>query len=67
MQFENLKHLTIGNSDGLTLDFHEGILPLLQVCGPNLDSMILNKFECIDLVGKFFEAIGSVMVNKSEK
>ena len=50
MQFEHLKTLTIVNNDGMTLDFDEGILPLLQICGPQLDNLILNKFPTVNLI-----------------
>lgn len=53
MQFERLKSLTIVNSEGMTIDFDEGVLPILQVIGMNLENLILNKFESVDIVSKF--------------
>ena len=55
MQFEKLKSLTIVNSEGMTVDYEEGILPILQVIGPTLENLILNKFESVNLVSKFHE------------
>jgi len=52
MAFEKLRTLTIANSDGLAVDFDEGVLPLLQICGPNLENLILTKFKSIDLSSK---------------
>jgi hypothetical protein len=52
MRFEKLRTLTIVNSDGLTLDYDEGVLPLLQICGPILENLILNKFKSVDLISK---------------
>jgi hypothetical protein len=52
MQFENLKSLTLFNSEGKTIDYDEGVLPVLQVVGPNLENLILSKFLEVDLVSK---------------
>lgn len=49
MQFEHLKTLTIFNSEGKTIDYGDGILPLLQVVGPTLENLILSKFDEVDL------------------
>lgn len=55
MQFENLKALTIVNSEGLTIDYEEGVLPILQVIGANLENIILTKFESVNLVSKLVQ------------
>ncbi|CAG7825672.1 unnamed protein product [Allacma fusca] len=49
MQFENVRSVTIVNNDGMTLDYDEGVLPFLQVCGPQLENLILNKFTTVNL------------------
>ncbi|XP_035705612.1 uncharacterized protein LOC118434945 isoform X2 [Folsomia candida] len=50
MQFEHLKTLTIFNSEGKTIDYGEGILPLLQIIGGTLENLILSKFAVVDIV-----------------
>lgn len=50
MQFENLRSLTISNAEGMTIDYEEGVLPILQVIGSSLENIILNKFASVDLV-----------------
>lgn len=52
MQFEHLKTLTIFNSEGKTIDYGEGILPLLQIIGGTLENLILSKFAVVDIVSK---------------
>lgn len=52
MQFERLKTLTVVNSEGMTIDYGEGVLPILQVIGGNLENLILSKFESVDLISK---------------
>lgn len=52
MLFERLRSLTIVNSGGVTVDYDEGILPLLQICGPKLENLILTKFKSIELISK---------------
>lgn len=52
MQFERLKTLTVVNSEGMTIDYGEGVLPILQVIGGNLENLILSKFASVDLISK---------------
>ncbi|XP_063602024.1 uncharacterized protein LOC134778128 isoform X3 [Penaeus indicus] len=49
MRMENLTHLRITNSEGLTLDFHEGVLPVLTVKGHQLHSLLLVNFTTVDV------------------
>ncbi|CAL8084494.1 unnamed protein product [Orchesella dallaii] len=50
MQFERLKSLEIVNSEGQTVDYEEGVLPILQVIGASLENVILSKFASVDLL-----------------
>jgi len=52
MQFESLKSLTLFNCEGKTIDFDDGVLPLLVVVGSKLENLILSKFEQVDIVRK---------------
>lgn len=52
MLFERLTSVSLTNSEGLTLDFHEGVLPLLAVCGQRLQNLILANFTSVDISGK---------------
>ncbi|ROT82030.1 hypothetical protein C7M84_024818 [Penaeus vannamei] len=52
MRMENLTHLRITNSEGLTLDFHEGVLPVLTVKGHQLHSLLLVNFTTVDVAGE---------------
>ncbi|CAL4074807.1 unnamed protein product [Meganyctiphanes norvegica] len=49
MAFENLTHLRLTNSDNLTMDFHEGVLPILTIKGHQLLTLLLVKFTSIDV------------------
>ncbi|XP_064110913.1 uncharacterized protein LOC135218494 isoform X3 [Macrobrachium nipponense] len=49
MVLENLAHLRITNGEGLTLNFHEGVLPVLTVKGHQLQSLLLANFTSIDI------------------
>lgn len=51
MMMEHLTSLSLTNSEGLTLDFHEGVLPLLAVCGEKLQNLILANFTFVDIAG----------------
>jgi hypothetical protein len=52
MVMEHLTSLSLTNCEGLTLDFHEGVLPLLAVCGERLQNLILANFTFVDIAGK---------------
>jgi hypothetical protein len=52
MVMEHLTSLSLTNSEGLTLDFHEGVLPLLAACGERLQNLILANFTSVDIAGK---------------
>ncbi|CAL4074810.1 unnamed protein product [Meganyctiphanes norvegica] len=49
MAFDNLCHLRLTNSDNLTLDFQEGVLPILLIKGHQLLTLLLVKFISIDI------------------
>ncbi|XP_042226079.1 uncharacterized protein LOC121869048 isoform X1 [Homarus americanus] len=49
MMMEHLTHLRITNSEGLTLDFQEGVLPVLTVKGHQLLSLLLANFASVDV------------------
>ncbi|KAK3873252.1 hypothetical protein Pcinc_021725 [Petrolisthes cinctipes] len=49
MRLEHLAHLRLTNCDGLTLNFQEGVLPLLTVKGSQLISLLLANFTSVDL------------------
>jgi hypothetical protein len=49
---EHLTSLSLTNSEGLTLDFHEGVLPLLAVCGERIQNLILANFTSVDITGE---------------
>lgn len=51
MVLENLTALSLTNGEGLTLDFQEGVLPLLSACGERLQNLILANFTEIDIAG----------------
>ncbi|XP_023711442.1 uncharacterized protein LOC111866586 isoform X3 [Cryptotermes secundus] len=51
MVMEHLTSLSLTNCEGLTLDFQEGVLPLLAVCGERLQSLILANFTYVDIAG----------------
>ncbi|KAK7793601.1 hypothetical protein R5R35_011115 [Gryllus longicercus] len=51
MLFERLSSLSLTNSEGLTLDFHDGVLPVLATCGPRLLNLILANFTSVDIAG----------------
>lgn len=55
MRLEHLAHLRLTNCDGLTLNFQEGVLPLLTVKGSQLISLLLANFTTVDLAGKEWE------------
>ena len=53
----NCVHLTslhIANTDMFLVDFDEGIVPVLTICGHNLQSLILDRFKHVDIsfIGK---------------
>uniref|UniRef100_A0A1B6D6M4 F-box domain-containing protein n=1 Tax=Clastoptera arizonana TaxID=38151 RepID=A0A1B6D6M4_9HEMI len=50
MVLEQLNKLSLTNSEGLTFDFHEGVLPLLSACGVRLQSLILANFPVVDIL-----------------
>lgn len=52
MVMQNLTSISLTNSEGLSLDFHEGVLPLLTVCGHKLQNLILVNFTSVDVTGK---------------
>jgi hypothetical protein len=52
MVMQHLTSISLTNSDGLSLDFHEGVLPLLTVCGHKLQNLILVNFTSVDITGK---------------
>ena len=52
MRLEHLAHLRLTNCDGLTLNFHEGVLPVLTLRGHGLVSLLLANFTVVDLVGE---------------
>ncbi|KDR12280.1 hypothetical protein L798_13769 [Zootermopsis nevadensis] len=52
MVMEHLTSISLTNSEGLTLDFHEGVLPLLAVCGHRLQNLILTNFTSVDITGE---------------
>lgn len=49
MGYENLYHLRLTNSDNLTLDFNEGVLPILQIKGHQILTLLLVKFISLDI------------------
>lgn len=49
MVLENLTALSLTNGEGLTLDFQEGVLPLLSACGERMQNLILVKFTDVDI------------------
>ncbi|XP_069694166.1 uncharacterized protein [Periplaneta americana] len=51
MVLDHLNSISLTNSEGLTLDFHEGVLPLLAVCGQRLQNLILANFTSVDVSG----------------
>ncbi|XP_066995283.1 uncharacterized protein [Anabrus simplex] len=51
MLFNKLTSLSLTNSEGLTLDFYDGVLPLLSVCGEHLQNLILANFTTVDIMG----------------
>nr|CAD7410430.1 unnamed protein product [Timema cristinae] len=51
MAMENLTSISITNSEGLTIDFYDGILPLLCACGHHLQNLILANFTAVDITG----------------
>ncbi|XP_063877914.1 uncharacterized protein LOC135109934 isoform X1 [Scylla paramamosain] len=50
MRLEHLAHLRLTNCEGLTLSFHEGVLPVLTLRGHGLISLLLANFTVVDLV-----------------
>ena len=52
MTMQHLTSISLTNSEGLSLDFHEGVLPLLTVCGHQLQNLILVNFTSVDITGK---------------
>lgn len=52
MVMQHLTSISLTNSEGLSLDFHEGVLPLLTVCGHQLQNLILVNFTSVDITGK---------------
>lgn len=52
MVMEHLTSISLTNCEGLTLDFQEGVLPLLSVCGQRLQNLILANFTYVDITGK---------------
>lgn len=57
MVLENVTALSLTNGEGLTLDFQEGVLPLLSACGEKLQNLILANFTEVDIAGE----LGQVM------
>lgn len=51
MVMQHLTSISLTNSEGLSLDFHEGVLPLLTVCGHQLQNLILVNFTSVDITG----------------
>ncbi|XP_046684000.1 uncharacterized protein LOC124369893 [Homalodisca vitripennis] len=51
MLLEHLTALSLTNGEGCTFTFHEGVMPVLSVCGPRLHSLILSNFPGIDISG----------------
>ncbi|KAK3909480.1 F-box/LRR-repeat protein 2 [Frankliniella fusca] len=51
MVLESLTALSLSNGEGMTLDFQEGVLPLLSACGERLQNLILTNFTEVDLAG----------------
>ncbi|KAG8282112.1 hypothetical protein J6590_043657 [Homalodisca vitripennis] len=49
MLLEHLTALSLTNGEGCTFTFHEGVMPVLSVCGPRLHSLILSNFPGIDI------------------
>ncbi|XP_076066833.1 uncharacterized protein LOC143040068 isoform X2 [Oratosquilla oratoria] len=49
MTLEHLTNLQLTNCDGMTLDFLEGVLPVLTVKGEQLVSLILANFSFVDI------------------
>ncbi|KAG0714017.1 hypothetical protein GWK47_001705 [Chionoecetes opilio] len=49
MRLEHLAHLRLTNCDGLSLNFHEGVLPVLTLRGHGLISLLLANFTVVDL------------------
>lgn len=54
MVLENLTALALTNGEGLTLDFQEGVLPLLSACGDRLQNLILANFTDVDVASENF-------------
>ncbi|XP_045121231.1 uncharacterized protein LOC123510292 [Portunus trituberculatus] len=50
MRLEHLAHLRLTNCEGLTLSFHEGVLPVLTLRGHGLISLLLANFTVVDLI-----------------
>nr|CAD7604067.1 unnamed protein product [Timema genevievae] len=53
MAMENLTSISITNSEGLTIDFYDGILPLLCACGHHLQNLILANFTAVDITESY--------------
>ncbi|XP_071544657.1 uncharacterized protein [Panulirus ornatus] len=49
MQLEYLTHLRLTNCEALTLNFQEGVLPVLTVKGHQLISLLLANFTSVDV------------------
>lgn len=49
MNCVHLTSLNIANTDLFLVDFDEGIVPVLTVCGHHLQSLILDRFKHIDI------------------
>ncbi|CAG0918504.1 unnamed protein product [Notodromas monacha] len=49
MAFERLTHLSITNDDDRTLDFFEGVLPILQARGEQMQNLILTDFLVVNI------------------
>ncbi|KAL7645807.1 UNVERIFIED_CONTAM: hypothetical protein RMT77_002704 [Armadillidium vulgare] len=49
MTLESLSQLRFTNNDNQSIDFYEGILPILTVCGHRLETLLLVKFTMIDI------------------
>ncbi|XP_076066829.1 uncharacterized protein LOC143040067 isoform X5 [Oratosquilla oratoria] len=49
MALNHLAHLQLTNSEGMALDFLEGVVPLLTVKGHQLVSLLLSNFAFVDV------------------
>jgi hypothetical protein len=49
VRFEKLSQLALTNDEDRSLDFFEGVLPILQVRGRQLLNLILTDFLVVDL------------------